>query len=63
MGLLNAVQPKLVRTWMKRYAARGSPAKYDKVGESKVGPASAKNVLVFEPSTSAGSAYLAPLAK
>jgi hypothetical protein len=48
---------------MKRYAARGSPAKYDKVGESKVGPASAKNVLVFEPSTSAGSAYLAPLAK
>ena len=41
----------------------GSPAKYDKVGVIKVGPSSAKNVLVLEPGTSAGSAYFVPLAK
>ncbi|MGO9198204.1 MAG: hypothetical protein ACLQK4_13885 [Acidimicrobiales bacterium] len=50
-------------TWMKGYAAAGTPAKYDKVGVIKVGPADAKNVLVLEPGTSAGSAYFVPLAK
>jgi pimeloyl-ACP methyl ester carboxylesterase len=50
-------------TWMKGVTATGTPAKYDKVGVIKVGPRSAKNVLVLEPGTSAGSAYFVPLAK
>ena len=50
-------------TWMPSYAAPGTPAKYDKVGVIKIGPSSAKNVLVLEPGTSAGSAYFVPLAK
>jgi len=50
-------------TWMAGFAAPGTPAKYDKVGVIKVGPASAKNVLVLEPGTSAGGAYFVPLAK
>ena len=50
-------------TWMSGFRAPGTPAKYDKVGVIKVGPRSAKNVLVFEPGTSAGSAYFVPLAE
>jgi pimeloyl-ACP methyl ester carboxylesterase len=50
-------------TWMQGFSAPGTPAKYDKVGVIKVGPSSAKNVLVLEPGTSAGSAYFVPLAK
>jgi len=50
-------------TWMPSYAAPGTPAHYDKVGVVKVGPRSAKNVLVLEPGTSAGSTYFVPLAK
>jgi pimeloyl-ACP methyl ester carboxylesterase len=50
-------------TWMRGFAAPGTPAKFDKVGVIKVGPSSAKNVLVLEPGTSAGSAYFVPLAK
>ena len=50
-------------TWMKGFAAPGTPAKYDKVGVIKVGPAKAKNVLVLAPGTSAGSAYFVPLAQ
>jgi pimeloyl-ACP methyl ester carboxylesterase len=50
-------------TWMQGFAAPGTPAKYDKVGVIKVGPSSAKNVLVLEPGTSAGSAYFVPLAQ
>ncbi|MGO9874744.1 MAG: hypothetical protein ACLPVY_13205 [Acidimicrobiia bacterium] len=53
----------LAVTWMPGFAAPGTPATYDKVGVIKVGPASAKNVLVLEPGTSAGSAYFVPLAK
>jgi pimeloyl-ACP methyl ester carboxylesterase len=49
--------------WMKGYAAPGTPARYDRVGVLKVGPSSAKNVLVLEPGTSAGSAYFVPLAR
>jgi pimeloyl-ACP methyl ester carboxylesterase len=48
---------------MAGFAAPGTPAKYNKVGVIKVGPAGAKNVLVLEPGTSAGSAYFVPLAK
>jgi len=49
--------------WMNGYSAPGTPAKYDKVGVLKVGPAHARNVLVLVPGTSAGSAYFVPLAK
>ncbi len=50
-------------TWMAGYSAPGTPTRYDKVGVIKVGPSDAKNVLVLEPGTSAGSAYFVPLAK
>ena len=50
-------------TWMDGFAAPGTPARYNKVGILKVGPSSAKNVLIFEPGTSAGSTYFVPLAK
>ena len=50
-------------TWMPGFKAPGTPAKYNKVGVLKVGPAKAKNVLVLEPGTSAGSAYFVPLAQ
>ncbi len=49
--------------WMQSSAAPGTPASYNKVGVIKIGPTSAKNVLVLEPGTSAGSAYFVPLAK
>jgi hypothetical protein len=44
-------------TWMPSFKAPGTPVKYDKVGVIKVGPASAKNVLVLVPGTSAAGAY------
>ena len=50
-------------TWMKGYAAPGTPTKYNQVGVIKVGPSVAKNVLVLEPGTSAAAAYFVPLAK
>jgi pimeloyl-ACP methyl ester carboxylesterase len=50
-------------TWMQGYDAPGTPARFDKVGVIKVGPSTAKNVLVLEPGTSAGSAYFVPLAR
>ena len=48
---------------MAGFAAPGTPVKYDKVGVIKVGSTAAKNVLVLEPGTSAGSAYFVPLAQ
>jgi pimeloyl-ACP methyl ester carboxylesterase len=48
---------------MPGFAAPGTPAQYDQVGVIKVGAVAAKNVLVLEPGTSAGSAYFVPLAK
>ena len=50
-------------TWMQGYAAPDTPAQYNKVGVIRVGPRSAKNVLVLEPGTSAAAAYFVPLAK
>jgi pimeloyl-ACP methyl ester carboxylesterase len=50
-------------TWMKGFAAAGTPGHYNQVGVIKVGPRSAKNVLVLEPGTSAGGGYFVPLAK
>jgi pimeloyl-ACP methyl ester carboxylesterase len=48
---------------MRSYAAPGTPAKYNVVGVLKIGPSSAKNVLVLEPGTSAAASYFVPLAK
>ena len=45
-------------TWMHGFNAPGTPARYNKVGVLKIGPADAKNVLVLEPGTSAGSRLL-----
>ncbi len=50
-------------SWMPGFAAPGTPAKYDRVGVLKIGPSKAKNVLVLEPGTSAGSGYFVPLAE
>ena len=51
--------------WMKGYDSPGTPAKYNKVGVIKVTPATgtAKNVIVFEPGTSAAASYFVPLAQ
>ncbi len=49
--------------WMNGFRAPGTPAGLDKVGVLKIGPAHARNVLVFEPGTTAGSAYIVPLAQ
>jgi pimeloyl-ACP methyl ester carboxylesterase len=54
---------KLGVTWMKGYAAPGTPSKYNKVGVIKVGARNARNVLVLEPGTSAGGGYFVPLAQ
>jgi hypothetical protein len=45
------------------FKAPGTPARLDKVGVLKIGPRSARNVLVLSPGTSAGAAYFAPVAK
>ncbi len=50
-------------TWMTGFAAPGTPHRLDKVGILRVGPRRARNVLVLEPGTSAGSTYFVPLAK
>jgi hypothetical protein len=50
-------------SWMRGDRAPGTPARYDKVGVLRIGPRAARNVLVLEPGTSAGSAYFAPLAR
>ena len=60
---LPATAAALKVTWMKGFAAPATPAKYNKVGVIKVGPAKAKNVLVLAPGTSAGGAYFVPLAQ
>ena len=60
---LPATAAALKVTWMKGFAAPATPAKYNKVGIIKVGPAKAKNVLVLAPGTSAGGAYFVPLAQ
>src|ERR1019366_9159617 len=50
-------------TWMQGYVAPGTPASLDRVGVIKVGPRSARNVLVLEPGTSAGGGYFVPFAE
>jgi pimeloyl-ACP methyl ester carboxylesterase len=62
-GAAAASSAPLSVTWMQGFDAPGTPAKFNKVGVLKIGPSTAKNVLVLEPGTSAGSAYFVPLAK
>jgi hypothetical protein len=58
-----AASPRASVRWMSGFAAPGTPARYNRVGVVEVGPRSAKNVLVLEPGTSAGSGYFLPLAR
>ncbi len=64
LGLMTAAAPAsaVELTTLEGFDAPG-PARYDKVGVVKVGPARAKHVLVFEPGTSAGAGYVIPLAR
>jgi pimeloyl-ACP methyl ester carboxylesterase len=59
----SAAARPLTMSWMPSYTVPGTPAKYDRVGVLKIGPAGARNVLVFEPGTQAGSGYIVPLAQ
>ncbi len=59
---LGPMQPLAVK-WMPGFPAPGTPAKYNKVGVLKIGHAGAKNVMIFVPGTSGGSAYIVPFAK
>jgi pimeloyl-ACP methyl ester carboxylesterase len=67
---------RVSRVWMAAPPAPGTPTSFNlkgshlhpnlnlnQVGVIKVGSAKAKNVLVFEPGTSAGAAYIVPFAK
>jgi hypothetical protein len=63
LAVASSASAKLGVSWMKGYAAPGTPARYDKVGVIKVGARSARNVLVLEPGTSAGGGYFIPLAQ
>ncbi|MCW2989709.1 MAG: hypothetical protein JWM73_303 [Solirubrobacterales bacterium] len=45
------------------FPAKGTPAKYDRVGILKIGSPKATNVLVLNPGTSASAAYFAPLSR
>ncbi len=63
IGATAATAAPLHVDWMRGFAAPGTPAKFDRVGVIKVGPRSARNVLVLEPGTSAGAAYFVPLAQ
>jgi pimeloyl-ACP methyl ester carboxylesterase len=45
------------------FDAPGTPDQYNRVGILKTGPASARNILVLNPGTSASAAYFEPLAK
>ncbi|HEY2260044.1 MAG TPA: hypothetical protein VGH45_10040 [Solirubrobacteraceae bacterium] len=63
LALTGTASAALKVDWMRGAASPGTPAQYDKVGVIKVGSARARNVLVLEPGTSAGSAYFVPLAR
>jgi pimeloyl-ACP methyl ester carboxylesterase len=61
-----AAPPAMAQTRFERipgFAAAGTPAKLNRVGVLKIGPARARNVLVLNPGTSASAAYFAPLAR
>src|SRR5919198_3499916 len=49
--------------WMPGFDAPGTPKELNQVGVLKIGPKRAPNILIFNPGTSAGAAYLAPFAR
>ncbi len=49
--------------WMNGFDAPGTPPRLDKVGVLKFGSPQARNVLVLNAGTSAGSAYFGPMAR
>jgi pimeloyl-ACP methyl ester carboxylesterase len=53
----------VAQTFMPGFSAPETPANLNQVGVIKVGSPQAKNVLVFEPGTSAGAGYFVPFAK
>jgi pimeloyl-ACP methyl ester carboxylesterase len=70
------VKIRVARQWMAAPAAPGTPTDFNfkgshlhpnlnlnQVGIIKIGAKTAKNVMVFEPGTSAGAAYIVPFAK
>ncbi len=63
LGLTGTAAATLRVHWMPGAKAPGTPARYDRVGVLKIGSPRARNVLVLEPGTSAGSAYFVPLAQ
>jgi pimeloyl-ACP methyl ester carboxylesterase len=48
---------------IKGFDEPSTPSRYDKVGILKIGPRSARNVLVLNPGTSASASYFVPLGK
>jgi hypothetical protein len=58
-----SAQAALRVSWMAGARSPATPARLDRVGVIKVGPATARNVLVIEPGTSAGATYFVPLAR
>jgi hypothetical protein len=63
LALVPTANAALAVRWLPGVKAPGTPARYDKVGVLKVGPSNARNVLVLEPGTEAGSTYFVPLAQ
>src|SRR5215210_6060535 len=49
--------------WLKGYDDPATPDNLDRVGVLKIGRKQARNVLILNPGTSAGSAYFVPLAE
>jgi pimeloyl-ACP methyl ester carboxylesterase len=59
----NAPNVDVRMEWLKGYDDPATPDILDRVGVLEIGPSSARNVLVLNPGTSAGSAYFVPLAE
>jgi pimeloyl-ACP methyl ester carboxylesterase len=50
-------------SWLTGFDDPATPDRFNRVGVLKVGPESARNVLVLNPGTSAGAGYFLPLAR
>ena len=50
-------------SWLQGFDDPATPDALDRVGVLRIGPRTARNVLVLSPGTSAGSAYFVPLAQ
>jgi hypothetical protein len=63
LAFTGSAQAALTVSWMPGATSPGTPARYDRVGVIRVGPRTARNVLVLEPGTLAGATYFVPLAR